>query len=156
MNSPYEQRYSLNELKERNSLPPQNQHPENPTSNTPVQPIVIQCCLPKEMEQMHQSLRSLEQNVERQTELLSLLWDQSRSSETSSQLYAIHQTLTETNKFLQKVEWMVRQAGNRNEKRFSLPSLTFPHLKWSPVYGLILIAAAALLAILFTWVVLWK
>ena len=156
MNSPYEQRYSLNELKERNSLPPQNQHSENPTPNIPVQPIVIQCCLPKEMEQIRQSLRSLERNVERQTELLSLLWDQIRSSGMSSQLYTINQTLTEMNKSLQKVEWMVRQAGKRNEKRFSLPSLTFPHLEWSPVYGLILIAAAALLAILFTWVVLWK
>ena len=156
MNSPYEQRYSLSELKERNSLPPQNQHPENPTPNIPVQPIVIQCCLPKEMEQIRQSLRSLERNVERQTELLSLLWDQSRSSGTSSQLYAIHQTLAGMDKSLQQIQWMVRQAGNRNEKRFSLPSLTFPHLKWSPVYGLILISAAALLAILFTWVVLWK
>ena len=156
MNSPYEQRYSLSELKERNSLPPQNQHSENPTLNTPVQPIVIQCCLPKEMEQMRQSLRSLERNVERQTELLSLLWDQSRSSGTSSQLYTINQTLTEMDKSLQQIQWMVRQAGNRNEKRFSLPSLTFPRLEWSPVYGLILISAAALLAILFTWVVLWK
>ena len=81
---------------------------------------------------------------------------QSRSSETSSHLYAINQTLTEMDKSLQQIQWMVRQAGNRNEKRFSLPSLTFPHLKWSPVYGLILISAAALLAILFTWVVLWK
>ena len=156
MNSPYEQRYSLNELKERNSLPPQNQHPEIPTPDTPVQPIVIQCCLPKEMEQMRQSLRSLERNVERQTELLSLLWDQIRSSETSSQLYAINQTLAEMDKSLQQIQWMVRQAGNRNERRFSFPSLTFPHLEWSPVYGLILISAAALLAILFTWAVLWK
>lgn len=156
MNLPYEQRYSLNELKERNSLPPQNQHPENPTPNIPVQPIVIQCCLPKEMEQIRQSLRSLERNVERQTELLSLLWNQIRSSGMSSQLYTINQTLTEMNKSLQKVEWMVRQAGKRNEKRFSLPSLNFPRLEWSPVYGLILIAAAALLAILFTWGVLWK
>ena len=156
MNSPYEQRYSLDELKERNSLPPKNQRPENPTSNTPVQPIVIQCCLPKAMEQMRQNLRSLERNVERQTELLSLLWDQIRSSGTSSQLYTINQTLTEMDKSLQQIQWMVRQAGNRNERRFSLPSLTFPHLEWSPVYGLILISAAALLAILFTWVVLWK
>ena len=154
MNSPYEQRYSLDELKERNSLPPQNQHPENPIPNIPVQPIVIQCCLPKEMEQMRQSLRGMERNVERQTELLSLLWDQSRSSGTSSQLYAIHQTLTEMNKSLQQVEWMIRQAGNRNERHFSLPSLKFPRLEWSPVYGLILIAAAALLAILFVGVVL--
>ena len=156
MNSPYEQRYSLSELKERNSLPPQNQHPENPAPNTPEQPIVIQCCLPKEMEQMRQSLRSMERNVERQTELLNLLWDQSRSSGTSSQLYAINQTLAEMDKSLQQIQWMVRQAGNRNERRFSFPSLTFPHLEWSPVYGLILIAAAALLAIWFAWVVLWK
>lgn len=134
MNSEYEQRLSLQELKQCNSqqtaLPVQTPPPEaRPTK--------------ADWEQMMNDLDTLWYHADRQTDLLESISRQMSQLPTRTQLDDLLKTV-------RHLEQMTEQAGKPKESSFSLhrirlPRLHLPHVSIPALISLLMVAAALLL-----------
>ena len=134
MNSEYEQRLSLQELKQRNTqqtaLPVQTPPPEaRPTK--------------ADWERMMNDLDTLWYHADRQTDLLESVSRQMSQLPTRTQLDDLLKTV-------RHLEQMTEQAGKPKENSFSLhriglPRLHLPHVSIPALISLLMAAAALLL-----------
>ena len=144
MNSEYAQRWSLQELKQRNT-----QQAVLPTLTTP-----HEACPSKiDWERMMKYMDALWYHADRQTDLLESVSRQMSQLPTRTQL-------DDLLKAVRHLEQMTEQAGKRNEKRFSLPGIRLPrlHLPHVSIPALIslLMAAAALLLLWWCLDTVWS
>ena len=152
MNSGSEKKLSMDELLEKN----------RPTQmvQTTLQPPAQELTLPPEVhptkaewENLLSDLCTLGYRTERQTGYLK------KSSELLAQLPSRTQ-MEELLKAVKHLERMSEQAGKRNEKRFSLPSirrlrLRLPHLD-GPTWTVLLMGTAALLLLWWGLGTVWS
>ena len=141
MNSGSEQKLSMDELLEKNR-PAQMVQPTPQTPPPEVHPTKA------EWEDLMSDLYTLGYHAERQTAYL----------KKANELLAQLPTRTQMNELLKAVkhlEQMSEQAGKRNEKRYSLPSIRLPRpsLLDIPWTSLLLGLAALALTGLVLWVV---
>ena len=148
MNSGSEKKLSMDELLEKNR--PTQMVQTTPQELTPppeVHPTKA------EWEDLQSDLYTLEYHTERQTGYLKKV----------SELLAQFPTRTQMEELLKAVkhlEQMSEQAGKRNEKRFSLPSirrsrLRLPHLD-GPTWTVLLMGAAAFLLLWWGLDTVWS
>ena len=141
MNSGSEKKLSMDELLEKN-------RPAQMAQATPQLPAQELTPPPEdhptkaEWEDLQSDLYTLGYHTQRQTGYLKKI----------SELLAQLPTRTQMDKLLKAVkhlEQMSEQAGKRNEKRFSLPSIRLPRLRLphldGPTWAVLLMGAAALL-----------
>ena len=114
MNSEYERRLSVDELKARNRTgteTPENQ-PSGAPSSTPAQPmhpIVIQCPLPQAMSKLTQQADGINWELEEIRNMLPEL-------KTHTDLSGVQRSLTEIQKSLTEMNKLLEQVGNLSEK----------------------------------------
>ena len=137
MNSEYGQRLSLQELKQRNT-----QQAVLPTLTTPHEA----CPSKTDWERMMKYMDTLWYHADRQTDLLESISRQMSQLPTRTQM-------DELLKAVKHLEQMSEQAGKRNEKRFSLPSIRLPRLSLPDIPWTSLLLGLAALAL--TGLVLW-
>ena len=144
MNSGSEKKLSMDELLEKNRPTPmvQTTQPpaQEPTTLLEVHPTKA------EWEELLSSLYTLGDHTERQTGYLK------KSSELLVQLTTRTQ-MEELLKAVKHLEQMNEQAGKRNEKRFSLPSIRLPRPSLPDIPWTSLLLGLAALAL--TGLVLW-
>ena len=141
MNSGSEQKLSMDELLEKNRPAQVAQPtPQSPAQELTPPPEVHPT--KAEWEELLSDLCTLGYHTERQTGYLK------RISELLAQLPTRTQ-MDELLKAVKHLEKMSEQAGKRNEKRFSLPSIRLPRLRLphldGPTWAVLLMGAAALL-----------
>ena len=152
MNSESEKKLSMDELLEKN-------RPAQMVQTTPQPPAQELTPPPEahptkaEWEELLSSLYTLGYHTERQTGYLK------KSSELLAQLPSRTQ-MEELLKAVKHLERMSEQAGKRNEKRFSLPSirrlrLRLPHLD-GPTWTVLLMGTAALLLLWWGLGTVWS
>ena len=152
MNSGSEKKLSMDELLEKN-------RPAQMVQTTPQPPAQELTPPPEahptkaEWEELLSSLYTLGYHTERQTGYLK------KSSELLAQLPSRTQ-MEELLKAVNHLERMSEQAGKRNEKRFSLPSvrrlrLRLPHLD-GPTWTVLLMGTAALLLLWWGLGTVWS
>ena len=152
MNSGSEKKLSMDELLEKN-------RPAQMVQTTPQPPAQELTPPPEahptkaEWEELLSSLYTLGYHTERQTGYLK------KSSELLAQLPSRTQ-MEELLKVVKHLERMSEQAGKRNEKRFSLPSiirlrLRLPHLD-GPTWTVLLMGTAALLLLWWGLGTVWS
>lgn len=152
MNSGSEKKLSMDELLEKN-------RPAQMVQTTPQPPAQELTPPPEahptkaEWEELLSSLYTLGYHTERQTGYLK------KSSELLAQLPSRTQ-MEELLKAVKHLERMSEQAGKRNEKRFSLPSirrlrLRLPHLD-GPTWTVLLMGTAALLLLWWGLGTVWS
>ena len=152
MNSGSEKKLSMDELLEKN-------RPAQMVQTTPQPPAQELTPPPEahptkaEWEELLSSLYTLGYHTERQTGYLK------KSSELLAQLPSRTQ-MEELLKAVKHLERMSEQAGKRNEKRFSLPSirrlrLRLPHLD-GPTWAVLLMGTAALLLLWWGLGTVWS
>ena len=135
MNSGSEKKLSMDELLEKNR-PAQMVQTTQPPAQEPTTLLEVHPTK-AEWEELLSSLYTLGYHTERQTGYLKKI----------SELLAQFPTRTQMGELLKAVkhlEQMSEQAGKRNEKRFSLPSIRLPHLD-GPTWAVLLMGAAAFL-----------
>ena len=152
MNSGSEKKLSMDELLEKN-------RPTQMVQTTP-QPPAQELTPPPEVypskaewEELLSSLYTLGYHTERQTGYLKKI----------SELLAQFPTRTQMGELLKAVkhlEQMSEQAGKRNEKRFSLPSIRLPRLRLplldGPTWAVLLMATATLLLLWWGLDTVWS
>lgn len=142
----------MDELLEKN-------RPVQMVQTTP-QPPAQELTLPPEVhptkaewEKLLSDLRTLGYHTERQTGYLK------RSSELLAQ-FPTRTQMDELLKAVKHLEQMSEQAGKRNEKRFSLPSIRLPRLRLphldGPTWAVLLMGAAALLLLWWGLGTVWS
>ena len=152
MNSGSEKKLSMDELLEKN-------RPAQMVQTTP-QPPAQELTPPPEVypskaewEELLSSLYTLGYHTERQTGYLK------RSSELLAQ-FPTRTQMDELLKAVKHLEQMSEQAGKRNEKRFSLPSIRLPRLRLphldGPTWAVLLMGAAALLLLWWGLGTVWS
>ena len=146
MNSGSEKKLSMDELLEKNR-PAQMVQTTQPPAQEPTTPLEVHPTK-AEWEELLSSLYTLGYHTERQIGYLKKV----------SELLAQVPTRTQMDELLKAVkhlEKMSEQAGKRNEKRFSLPSIRLPRpsLPYIPWASLLLGLAALALTGLVLWVV---
>ena len=152
MNSGSEKKLSMDELLEKN-------RPVQMVQTTP-QPPAQELTLPPEVhptkaewEKLLSDLCTLGYHTERQTGYLK------RSSELLAQ-FPTRTQMDELLKAVKHLEQMSEQAGKRNEKRFSLPSIRLPRLRLphldGPTWAVLLMGAAALLLLWWGLGTVWS
>ena len=152
MNSGSEKKLSMDELLEKN-------RPAQMAQATPQFPAQELTPPPEdhptkvEWEELLSSLYTLGDHTERQTGYLKKI----------SELLAQLPTRTQMDELLKAVkhlEQMSEQAGKRNEKRFSLPSIRLPRLRLphldGPTWAVLLMGAAALLLLWWGLGTVWS
>lgn len=152
MNSGSEKKLSMDELLEKN-------RPVQMVQTTP-QPPAQELTLPPEVhptkaewEKLLSDLCTLGYHTERQTGYLK------RSSELLAQ-FPTRTQMDELLKAVKHLEQMSEQAGKRNEKRFSLPSIRLPRLRLplldGPTWAVLLMATATLLLLWWGLDTVWS
>lgn len=134
MNSEYEQRLSLQELKQRNT---QQAVLPTPTPSPDVRPTKA------DWERMMKYMEALWYHADRQTDLLESVSRQMSQLPTRTQLDDLLKTV-------RHLEQMTEQAGKPKENSFSLhrirlPRLHLPHISIPALISLLMAAAALLL-----------
>ena len=144
MNSESEQRLSLQELKQRNT-----QQAVLPTPTPPHEA----CPSKTDWERMMNDLDTLWYHADQQTDLLERISRQMSRLPTRTQLDDLLKTV-------RHLEQMSEQAGKRNEKRFSLPSIRLPRLRLphldGPTWAVLLMGTAALLLLWWVLGTVWS
>ena len=141
MNSGSEKKLSMDELLEKNRPAQMAQPPAQELTPPPeVHPTK------KEWEDLQNHLCTLRHHTERQTGYLK------KVNELLAQLPTRTQ-MDELLKAVKHLEQMSEQAGKRNEKRFSLPSIRLPRLSLPDIPWTSLLLGLAALAL--TGLVLW-
>ena len=148
MNSGSEKKLSMDELLEKNRPTQMVQTaPQELTPPPEVHPTKA------EWEDLLSDLCTLGYHTERQTGYLK------KSSELLAQLPTRTQ-MDELLKAVKHLEQMSEQAGKRNEKRFSLPSIRLPRLRLphldGPTWAVLLVGAAALLLLWWGLGTVWS
>ena len=152
MNSGSEKKLSMDELLEKNRPAQMAQAtPQLPAQELTTPPEVHPTNA--EWEELMSSLCTLGYHTERQTAYLKKI----------SELLAQLPTRTQMDELLKAVkhlEKMSEQAGKRNEKRFSLPSIRLPRLRLphldGPTWAVLLMGAAALLLLWWGLGTVWS
>ena len=147
MSSGSEKKLSMDELLEKN-------RPAQMVQTTPQLPAQELTTPSKvhptkaEWEELLSSLYALGDHTERQTGYLK------KVSELLAQLPTRTQ-MDELLKAVKHLEQMSEQAGKRNEKRFSLPSIRLPHLD-GPTWAVLLMGTGALLLLWWGLDTVWS
>lgn len=152
MNSGSEKKLSMDELLEKNRPAQMAQAtPQLPAQELTPPPEV--CPTKAEWEELLSDLCTLGYHTERQTGYLK------RSSELLAQ-FPTRTQMDELLKAVKHLEQMSEQAGKRNEKRFSLPSIRLPRLRLphldGPTWAVLLMGAAALLLLWWGLGTVWS
>ena len=152
MNSGSEKKLSMDELLEKNRPAQMVQTtPQLPAQELTPPPEV--CPTKAEWEELLSSLCMLGYHTERQTGYLK------KVNELLAQLPTRTQ-MDELLKAVKHLEQMSEQAGKRNEKRFSLPSIRLPRLRLphldGPTWAVLLMGAAALLLLWWGLGTVWS
>ena len=152
MNSGSEQKLSMDELLEKNRPAQVAQPtPQSPAQELTPPPEVHPT--KTEWEDLLSDLYTLGYHTERQTGYLK------RISELLAQLPTRTQ-MDELLKAVKHLEKMSEQAGKRNEKRFSLPSIRLPRLRLphldGPTWAVLLMGTAALLLLCWGLYTVWS
>ena len=152
MNSESEQKLSMDELLEKNRPAQVVQTTPQPPAQEPTPPPEVHPTK-AEWEDLLSDLYTLGYHTERQTGYLKKI------NELLAQLPSRTQ-MEELLKAVKHLERMSEQAGKRNEKRFSLPSirrlrLRLPHLD-GPTWTVLLMGTAALLLLWWGLGTVWS
>ena len=147
MNSQSEQRLSLEELKQRNAPPPTREM-SHPTQEEREEMLTILSALYRLEAEQRNVLDDLERRTAAHTALL---------QELSSRRgwYLIQEKMEALTGDVAQIQRMLQQAGNRKERRFSLPSIRLPrphlpHLD-GPTWATLLMILAGLLLLWLAW-----
>ena len=142
----------MDELLEKNRPAQMVQTTPQPPAQELTPPPEV-CPTKAEWEELLSDLCTLGYHTERQTGYLK------RSSELLAQLPTQTQ-MDELLKAVRHLEQMSEQAGKRNEKRFSLPSIRLPRLRLphldGPTWAVLLMGAAALLLLWWGLGTVWS
>ena len=151
MNSGSEKKLSMDELLEKNRPAQVEQTTQPPAQELTPPPEVHPT--KAEWEKLLSDLCTLGYHTERQTGYLK------RSSELLAQ-FPTRTQMDELLKAVKHLEQMSEQAGKRNEKRFSLPSIRLPRLRLphldGPTWAVLLMGAAALLLLWWGLGTVWS
>ena len=135
MNSEFENnsqhRKTLQELKQMNQPNPQN----SAEPSLPITPIMIQCPLPEALTALTQMTESIGREVHAMREYLPNL-------RSRTDLTAVQSTMTEMQKALTQMTFLLEQAGKKNEPR------TCTWLDWLPDFDLIVVTKWIVLVLL--------
>ena len=152
MNSGSEKKLSMDELLEKNRPAQMVQTTPQPPAQELTPPPEV-CPTKAEGEELLSDLCTLGYHTERQTGYLK------RSSELLAQ-FPTRTQMDELLKAVKHLEQMSEQAGKRNEKRFSLPSIRLPRLRLphldGPTWAVLLMGAAALLLLWWGLGTVWS
>lgn len=152
MNSGSEKKLSMDELLEKNRPAQMVQTTPQPPAQKLTPPPEV-CPTKAEWEELLSDLCTLGYHTERQTGYLK------RSSELLAQ-FPTRTQMDELLKAVKHLEQMSEQAGKRNEKRFSLPSIRLPRLRLphldGPTWAVLLMGAAALLLLWWGLGTVWS
>ena len=152
MNSGSEKKLSMDELLEKNRPAQMVQTTPQPPAQELTPPPEV-CPTKAEWEELLSDLCTLGYHTERQTGYLK------RSSELLAQ-FPTRTQMDELLKAVKHLEQMSEQAGKRNEKRFSLPSIRLPRLRLphldGPTWAVLLMGAAALLLLWWGLGTVWS
>lgn len=152
MNSGSEKKLSMDELLEKNRPAQMVQTTPQPPAQELTPPPGV-CPTKAEWEELLSDLCTLGYHTERQTGYLK------RSSELLAQ-FPTRTQMDELLKAVKHLEQMSEQAGKRNEKRFSLPSIRLPRLRLphldGPTWAVLLMGAAALLLLWWGLGTVWS
>ena len=152
MNSGSEKKLSMDELLEKNRPAQMVQTTPQPPAQELTPPPEV-CPTKAEWEELLSALCTLGYHTERQTGYLK------RSSELLAQ-FPTRTQMDELLKAVKHLEQMSEQAGKRNEKRFSLPSIRLPRLRLphldGPTWAVLLMGAAALLLLWWGLGTVWS
>ena len=152
MNSGSEKKLSMDELLEKNRPTQMLQTTPQPPAQELTPPPEV-CPTKAEWEELLSDLCTLGYHTERQTGYLK------RSSELLAQ-FPTRTQMDELLKAVKHLEQMSEQAGKRNEKRFSLPSIRLPRLRLphldGPTWAVLLMGAAALLLLWWGLGTVWS
>lgn len=148
MNSGLEKKLSMDELLEKNRPAQMSQLPAQEQTPPPeVYPTK------KEWEDLQSALYTLGYHTERQTGYLKGINELLVQFPTRMQM-------EELLKAMKHLEQMSEQAGKRNEKRFSLPSIRLPRLRLphldGPTWAVLLMGIAALLLLWWGLDTVWS
>ena len=152
MNSGSEKKLSMDELLEKNRPAQMAQvTPQPPTQELTPPPEVHPT--KAEWEDLQSGLCTLGYHTERQTGYLKKINELLAQLPTGTQM-------DELLKAVKHLEQMSEQAGKRNEKRFSLPSIRLPRLRLphldGPTWAVLLMGAAALLLLWWGLGTVWS
>lgn len=152
MNSGSEKKLSMDELLEKNRPAQMAQATPQPLAQEQTPPPEVHPTR-AEWEDLQNDLYTLGYHTERQIGYLK------RISELLAQLPTRTQ-MDELLKAVKHLEQMSEQAGKRNEKRFSLPSIRLPRLRLphldAPTWTVLLMGAAALLLLWWGLDTVWS
>ena len=152
MNSGSEKTLSMDELLEKNRPTQMVQTTPQPPTQELIPPPEVHPTK-AEWEDLQSGLCTLGHHTERQTGYLK------KVSELLAQLPTRTQ-MDELLKAVKHLEKMSEQAGKRNEKRFSLPSIRLPRLRLphldGPTWAVLLMGAAALLLLWWGLGTVWS
>ena len=152
MNSESEQKLSMDELLEKNRPAQMVQTTPQPPAQELTPPPEV-CPTKAEWEDLLSDLYTLGYHTERQTGYLKKINELLAQLPTRTQM-------EELLKVVKHLEQMNEQAGKRNEKHFSLPSirlprLSLPHLD-GPIWTVLLMGTAALLLLWWGLDTVWS
>ena len=152
MNSGSEQKLSMDELLEKNRPAQMAQATPQPLAQEQTPPPEV-CPTKAEWEDLLSDLYTLGYHTERQTGYLKKINELLAQLPTRTQM-------EELLKVVKHLEQMNEQAGKRNEKHFSLPSirlprLSLPHLD-GPIWTVLLMETAALLLLWWGLDTVWS
>ena len=152
MNSESEQKLSMDELLEKNRPAQMIQTTPQPPAQELTPPPEV-CPTKAEWEDLLSDLYTLGYHTERQTGYLKKINELLAQLPTRTQM-------EELLKVVKHLEQMNEQAGKRNEKHFSLPSirlprLSLPHLD-GPIWTVLLMGTAALLLLWWGLDTVWS
>ena len=152
MNSGSEQKLSMDELLEKNRPAQMVQTTPQPPAQELTPPPEV-CPTKAEWEDLLSDLYTLGYHTERQTGYLKKINELLAQLPTRTQM-------EELLKVVKHLEQMNEQAGKRNEKHFSLPSirlprLSLPHLD-GPIWTVLLMGTAALLLLWWGLDTVWS
>ena len=152
MNSGSEKKLSMDELLEKNRPTQMVQITPQPPAQELTPPSKVHPTK-AEWEELLSSLYALGDHTERQTGYLRKVSELLAKLPTRAQM-------DELLKAVKHLEKMSEQAGKRNEKRFSLPSIRLPRLRLphldGPTWAVLLMGAAALLLLWWGLGTVWS
>ena len=137
MNSEYEQKLSLDELKQRNT-----QQDTQPTPQVVPQPIVIQCAMPEVLEYVKKSMEDILQYDMIQAELLREIYKGHQSPVYCGQVEDLQKKMTKLLDQIERLKTLVEQntqAGNENGKYVSR------HIRWNTILAPVLLVGLLVL-----------
>ena len=154
MNSEYGSKLSWEELKQRNQpkpapVPIQEETLAPAEQQVQEHHVVINWTMPESIKRIESRLKTLEEQSDRQTELLRRLCERSTA-------YATQTQLDELLKAVKHLEQIIEQAGKPKEKSSSLRKIRLPRLhlslpEWDWPTAVTVVMALAMAVLLLVW-----